>query len=194
MRVAVLMMSVVLAVCGGCSSRPEPKLYLLSDGQEGVAVLTASTLVGLGDIALPAYARQQDIAFVSGDLRVERTDEHRWAVPPAEAISAALSRALEHDLRGPVAPRPYPRGYNPDIQVQVSFDRFLMGPDGQAELQGQYIIVGRERSARQHTQRFQLAVPANGPGYAGFMGAMERGLGQLAVLIGADIREHFPFE
>lgn len=168
------------ALCAACGSRSDPTLYVLGGFAAVETPSTAAERIGLSEVSLPAYARQAAIASASGDNQITQDDDHRWAAPPSEAVSAALARALEARLDRPVALRPYPRGFDPDIAVQVTFDHFLRGAQGQAEMAGQYIVVGARGVDLDHIARFQFSIPASGAGYGAYVAAVEDGLERLA--------------
>lgn len=174
------------AAVGACSPGPAPSLYFL-DAAPSPANYTADAVrVGLAEISLPAYARKVQIANRTRDHRIVQDDDHRWAAPPAEAISDALANALEAQLAGPVVPRPYPRGFQPDLRVRVAFDRFLRSDDGAAELAGQYFIIGAA-DEDVGIRRFQITAAADDESYEAYMRAVADGLGALAADIAASL-------
>ncbi len=174
------------ALIGACSPGPAPSLYFLDSTLAPPRYEPGAPTIGLAEITLPAYARRQPIANRTDDHRIVLDDDHRWAVPPTEAVSGALSRALEAHLRGPVVLRPYPRGFEPDIQVRVTFDRFLRGGSGDAELVGQYIIRHEAADDAMLVRRFQITGPAARDGYDAFMRSVAEALDTLGARIAQD--------
>ena len=167
----------------GCAAAPDPTLYILASETAPPTTLNSDRRIGLSEITLPAYARQLPIASLSATNRIVQDDDHRWAAPPSEVISAALSRALERELQSAVVIRPYPRGLEPDVQLRVTFDRFLRSADGGAELNGQFLLIEGRADAVSSIQRFSITVPARGSGYEAYMRAVASAVDELSVTI-----------
>lgn len=172
----------------GCASSPEPKLYFLDQATLETPASRNTLRIGFSEIVLPAYARNVQITNLSSDNMIREDDNHRWALPPTEAISVALSQSLEASTGSAVILRPYPREIEPEVQVRVSFDRFLRGADGAADMKGQYLIIADDRDPETRIKRFSLRVPAMGNGYAGYMRAVSAGLDALAGEIAKDLQ------
>ncbi|MEL6568398.1 MAG: PqiC family protein [Pseudomonadota bacterium] len=185
----LLMFSGLTASLGACASAPEPMLYTLvpqtlaeSDRANSGAV------IGLSEITLPSYARNQQITTASDPYRITEDDNHRWASPPSEAISEQLSAILETETGGDVLLRPYPTGVRPDLRLTISFSRLLRTSDGGADLTGQYIITGMDEDV--HIDRFDIRVVSNSDDYVGYMSALSEGLDRL----GSEIAGQLPLE
>lgn len=171
----------------GCASSPEPKLYFLDQSIAPSQQALNNRRIGFSEITLPAYARNVQITNLSSDNMIREDDDHRWASPPAEAISVALSQSLEATTGSAVVIRPYPREVEPELQIRVTFNRFLRGANGAADMQGQYLIVLGEDDPTTMIKRFSIRIPAEGSGYAGYMKAVSMGLRTLAGYIATDI-------
>ncbi len=184
----VIVFTAIGVAAAACSPGPAPSLYFLDTPAPGVAYDAEAPRIGLAEVALPAYARKVQIASRLADQRIVQDDDHRWAAPPDEAISKALARALEATLGGPALLRPYPRGFQPDVQARVTFDRFLRGGDGAAEMAGQYLILDGDGGSVLRVARFDISEPASGDGYEGYMRAVAAGLSALGARIADDIQ------
>ena len=184
-RKRLLVFSGLTAGLGACASAPEPMLYTLappSSGEDRSA--EKRSLIGLSEITLPSYARNQQITTATGRYRLTEDDDHRWASPPSEAISEQLSAMLETQTGGDVLLRPYPTGVRPDVRLTISFSRLLRGADGGAEMTGQYIITSIDNDV--HVGRFDIRVGSNTTDYVDYMAALSEGLDRL----GGEIASH----
>ncbi|MEL6831059.1 MAG: PqiC family protein [Pseudomonadota bacterium] len=170
---------------GGCASAPDPILYTLSMPAPQLDDTRAEGMIGLSELSLPAYARNQQITTAVNDFQIKEDDNHRWAVPPSEALTSALAQMLEQETGQSVLKRPYPNGIRPELRVSVTFDRMLRGINGQAELSGQYIVSSRTSSPL--VGSFSVYVPASDGSYDAYMAAMASGVEKLSRLIAADI-------
>lgn len=173
------------ALVASCASAPDPVLYTLADLNVPKSAITNDQIIGLSELSLPAYARNQQITTAIAPYRISEDDDHRWAAPPSEALTAALSKALENSSGSTVLERPFPNGVRPDIRLSLKFDRFLRGADGEAEMAGQYLIQTPNRAAQ--INRFSITVPSSGDGYEAYMAALSRGLTELGSQIAAEL-------
>ena len=173
----------VAAIVVSCSSAPDPILYTLMDNDLPSPSITNDQIIGLSELTLPAYARNQQITTAISDYRISEDDDHRWAAPPSEALTAALSRALEDNSGSTVLQRPFPAGVRPDVRLTLSFDRLLRGADGEAEMMGQYLL--QRKGSDPEISRFSIIVPSTGGSYEAYMAALSTGLTELAAEIAA---------
>ncbi|MEM9739362.1 MAG: PqiC family protein [Pseudomonadota bacterium] len=183
----LLVFSGLTAGLGACASAPDPMLYTLAPSSPAEGSVDDGVLIGLSEIGLPSYARNQQITTARGPYRVTEDDDNRWARPPAEAISARMASVLEAEIGGDVLMRPYPAGVRPDIRLTVSFDRLLRASGGGAELAGQYIITGIDDEVQ--VDRFDIRVPAQAGDYEGYMQALADGLDRLCDQIAEMVEE-----
>jgi len=169
-----------------CSSAPDPVLYTLADRNLVSSPGLAKEVIGLSELRLPAYARNQQITTAVSPYRITEDDDHRWATPPSEALTSSLSKSLEGNTGRTVLQTPYPSSVRPDIRVTISFDRLLRGIDGDAEMGGQYLIQAPD--ADTIIKRFNIAVSANGDDYEDYMAAVTEALDELGAEIAAEMR------
>lgn len=168
-----------------CSSSPDPILYTLADPNLYESAITNAQIIGLSELNLPAYARNNQITTAISPYRISEDDDHRWAAPPSEALTAALSMALENSSGSTVLQRPFPPGVQPDIRLSLTFDRLLRGADGEAVMRGQYLIQSPGRDA--DINRFSIAVPSSGGSYEAYMAALSIGLAELGSTIAGEL-------
>lgn len=180
------------ALSTACAGSPDPVFYLLDHETQVSNNADAATRIALAEISLPAYARGVKIASIGPGMRLTLDDDHRWSAPPAEAISAVLSRNLEDDLGAAVVSAPYPRGLSPDLQLEIALDRFVRTTDGGAHLRGQYLVIDGPSRTVSHIERFDIAASSTGLGYDGFMGAVGDAVDRLSQEIAMAIGQPAP--
>ncbi|MEL7110197.1 MAG: PqiC family protein [Pseudomonadota bacterium] len=173
------------AFIASCSSAPDPVLYTLADQTLPENTITNDQIIGLSELTLPAYARNQQITTAISPYRISEDDDHRWAAPPSEALTAALSKALENSSGSTVLQRPFPAGVRPDVRLSLTFDRLLRGENGEAEMSGQYLLQSPGSDAE--ISRFSITVPSSGDSYEAYMAALSRGLTELGTEIAAQL-------
>ena len=169
------------AFVASCSSSPDPFLYTLADSIVPESTITNEQIIGLSELTLPAYARNQQITTAISPYRISEDDDHRWAAPPSEALTAALSKALEKNSGSTVLQRPFPAGVRPDVRVSLTFDRMLRGAEGEAEMSGQYLIQSAAGDAE--ISRFSIIVATSSDSYEAYMASLSTGLNKLGEAI-----------
>lgn len=188
-----LFQSISVFICAsllaGCASKPAPKLYFLDHASTQVVEQKYQERIGLSEVILPSYARKEKIASLADRHRIFQDENHRWAEPPEVAVSVAFTRSLEFRLSRSVLLQPYPRALAPALQVKIVFDRFLRGPNSQAELSGQYLLLTGDGDDVLAVVRFQYAVPADTADYPGYMGAVLKTISLISDRIAADVEE-----
>ena len=169
----------LLAAIGlaGCGSGPEPVFYTLDPPFSSVEATGIGPRISLPSVDLPAYARSSLIASADGANRIVVDDDHRWASPPSESDTLALARHLESALDATVLVQPHPRGFDAELVITVSFDRFLRSGSGAAELSGRAVIAN---GSAPDVMRFSITASAEGGDYSDFMTSVDRALAEIA--------------
>ncbi|MEM6625189.1 MAG: PqiC family protein [Pseudomonadota bacterium] len=170
-----------------CASSAPPSLYVLDLPAPTRASGAPDAAIGLFEVSLPAYARNPQITTMTDGATLFEDDDHRWANPPAEAISAALARSLEDSFDKPVVLKPYPRGLTPELQLSIAFDHFYRTPSGSAEFGGQFIII--EDDEITDIERFNITATPSNDSYRGYMQSVSAGLERLVDIIESKIEE-----
>ncbi|MEM7663607.1 MAG: PqiC family protein [Pseudomonadota bacterium] len=184
-RTPILMILGLSLGASACSSAPDPVLYTLADPNIPSVWATDQKVIGLSELSLPAYARNQQITTAVSTYRLSEDDDHRWASPPSEALTAALSKALESSTGNIVLQRPFPAGVRPDIRLSITFDRLLRGAEGDAQMSGQYLVQIGEQPAQ--IKRFAIITPGADRSYEAYMAALSKGLMELGTQIAAQL-------
>lgn len=184
---AFLLASLFLASCA--QTRP-PELYLLEARTSAAAKPARANIdrIGLSEVKLPAYARNKKIASQTAGNKIVQDDDNRWAEPPEEAVSRTLSQSLETQLGAAVVVGPFPRGLDPDLRVEVRFNKFLRSETGAAEMGGQYGILSGDGREVLLLQTFSITAPASAQDYGSYLNAVSAGLSQLSQQISRSTR------
>ena len=73
--------------------------------------------------------------------QVSLADRERWAEQPRDALSRLLGDRLSLLSDATVLAEPWPRGFDPQVRVEVVFDRLLREASGGAEMAGQISLI-----------------------------------------------------
>ncbi len=175
---------VALSACGG---GPPPKLYLLVPPVfEGSASARADNLIktlGISQVTLPGYAADERIATVSTSGVVSQLDDQRWAEEPEEAITRLLAKQLEQRGAQIVLREPWPRDYEPEARVEISFGRLLREEHGGASFAGQIQLLSADGRALLQQIPFEFAVLGESSGSREFFRAVARGIDEIALMV-----------
>lgn len=180
-----------LVSVAACSSSPDPILYTLAAPDVSAVFSEERKIIGLSELSLPAYARNSQITTALSEYRLSEDDDHRWASPPSEALTAALSKTLERSTGDIVIQSPYPSGVQPDIRVSITFDRILRGQGGRAEMSGQYFMQNGRQAPE--INRFSIVISSSDSSYEAYMAALSEGMNELSLEIAQAIKKEAPF-
>ncbi|MCG8441346.1 MAG: PqiC family protein [Caulobacterales bacterium] len=185
-NLSALLLAAAALLASACSSAP-PQLYLLSapTPAETAAPEGRYAVVGLAELTLPAYGRGEKIVSQGEGEQLLRDDDHRWAEPPEEALTRAVSRALRSRIAASVVAEPFPRGLDPDLRVLIRFDRFLRAADGRSEMAGQFVLMSGDGRAVRRIEAFDIAMAGRGEGYSAYVDAVSRSVDELTARIAA---------
>jgi uncharacterized lipoprotein YmbA len=181
-----------LIAVAGCTATPEPRQYLLEAPATLAPVTpspTASSL-GLREIALPLYARRQQIAAFDPAGTVMASDEHRWAEEPAPAATRLLARTIADETGGQVFVEPWGQSAAPDLVASVEVDRFIGTLGGNVVLVGQLEIAHSRGTARPEIFPFRITAPVSGgdwPALTAAYGTAVADLGRFIAVRMADV-------
>ncbi len=158
---ATILSALVLA---GCAASPEPRQYLLEAPATAAAPPPAAEPLSLGlrEIALPLYARRQQIAAFDTTGTVMASDEHRWAEEPAPAATRLLARTIADQTGGQVFVEPWSRSAAPERIAAVEVDRFIGTLGGDVVLIGQLSLTETGSTARPTSYPFRITTPVAG--------------------------------
>jgi len=176
-----------LLVLSGCAATPDPTFYLLPIPETSNTASFSGGTIAVRELALPLYARAQQVASLSEDGSVFLSDDHRWADEPARATTRTFVSALKQNTGAPIVAEPWPASVKPAVRVDIAVDRFIGDlRGGDLEFSGQYRIVqSGEDDSRQDS--FSYRIPISGMGYKSLAAAHSDAIATLAKDIAAII-------
>ena len=176
-----------LLALSGCATTPEPTFYLLPIPETSVSAPFSSGTIAVRELALPLYARAQQVASLSEDGSVFLSDDHRWADEPARASTRTFVAALKQSTGAPIVAEPWPASVKPAVRIDIEVDRFIGGlSGGDVEFSGQYRIV-RTGGADAQQDSFSYRIAIGGTGYKPLAAAHSNAIATLAKDIAAQI-------
>ncbi|MEM9533980.1 MAG: PqiC family protein [Pseudomonadota bacterium] len=176
----VVILSAGLVACGA------PNRFLLDLPDSGAVPAGSSDYqrIGLHQVLLPEYASSERIASLNAGAAIVQDENNRWAESPADAVARHLAAGISRRLAAVVLVEPFPRGLNPELQIEVRFDRFVRDlPRGNAALGGQFVLISGDGRTVRHIEGFSFANPLPGDDYAGYVAGLNEGLSELAAAI-----------
>lgn len=179
-------MAVVLAL-SACGSGPPPRLYLLSehviDEPDDVSDTQALSALGISQVELPGYADDARIASRKAQGEVVLADSSRWAEEPQEAITRLFAIRLRERATATVLVQPWPRDYEPQARIEVTFDRLLREPDGGVHMVGQMKLISGDGRALLRSVPFDMNVVGRSTQVEEFFSALTFGIDALALSV-----------
>jgi uncharacterized lipoprotein YmbA len=172
-RALTLPLLAALSACGASD------YYLLPPEATTAPARSSRTSLVVMDVDLPAYAGALEIAALGQGGAVTLSKDALWADTPQRALTRHLVAALQRRLGGQVAADPWPAYDPPAFQLRVVVDRMIGAPDTALDFAGQYILVSSS-GAMVASDRFQITVPPQGPGYPGLLADHARAVELLA--------------
>lgn len=171
----------------GCASTPDPTFYLLPIPETSETVPFSGGTIAVRELALPLYARAQQVASLSEDGSVFLSDDHRWADEPSRATTRTFVSVLKQNTGAPIVAEPWPSSVNPAVRVDITVDRFIGDlRGGTLEFSGQYRLV-RPGNENAQQDSFSYRLPIDGTGYKSLAAAHSNAIKTLAEDIATQI-------
>lgn len=181
------LLGLVLVTLSACGGGPPPKLYLLVPPvfESDLAARAADSIeaLGISEVILPGYAADERIATMSTSGVVSQLDDQRWAEEPEEAITRLLAKQLEQHGAQIVLREPWPRDYEPEARVEVSFGRLLREEHGGASFSGQIQLLSADGRALLQQIPFEFAVLGESTDSREFFRAVATGVDEIALMV-----------
>jgi uncharacterized lipoprotein YmbA len=177
----LVLAALLLAACG-----PGPDYYLLPPPAPAASQASPVGSIVVADVNLPAYAEAIEIASLSGPETIALDKGALWADTPRRAITRHLAGALDARLAARVGTEPWPGFDSPGLRVEVVVDRLIGSPGGGLDFAGQYALVSASGTVTAF-DRFAIAIPPQGDGFAALLSAHARAIDALADRIAASI-------
>ncbi|MEX2520540.1 MAG: ABC-type transport auxiliary lipoprotein family protein [Paracoccaceae bacterium] len=185
-----LLFTPLFLLVAACATDPAgPRLYLMEADAPAPAGTPAQASVGLREVALPLYARRQQIAARDAAGAITAADEHRWAEDPSRAVTRLVARTLAALRGAPVYPDPWPQGASPDLIATVEVDRFLGEIGGEVALDGQITLARMSARGDPATGGFAIRTAVVGADHAALAAAYGAALAELAREMDRALRE-----
>ncbi len=189
-RVSLLLL--FFAVSSACST---PTRYLIAApqvSQSPTALAGRFARIGLKEVSLPHYAQNDKITSRHGGNFITQDEDHRWAEPPEKAVIRGLVSGLEARLGSSVIAEPFPRGLNPNLQIDVRFDQFVRNTQtNSAQVAGQFVLISGDGRTVAAIQRFNVSTALESGSYSDFASALQRSMHEVVEQI-ADAAGRLP--
>lgn len=184
-RRTLLTVGAAALLLGGCAASAPEKRFLLAPAESAAEQAVWARLVGLREVSLPAYARDERIFRRGPDGALAADEAIRWADAPERFVTQHLARGIDGALSANVVAEPWPRAARPDVTVEVVFDRLLAEADGSVAAAGQLRLAREAGRGDLAIGSFNLrgAAPAATSGMARVTAAYAAALDKLAAQI-----------
>lgn len=179
---------------GACAELNPPTLHLLPGLPAHAAAgggAVAREQIALSRIALPDYAEDSAIAFLTGETTLTRSVDERWADPLARAATAALASALSERTGALVLAEPWPPEFDPTLRIDVLADRFVGELGGPVAFTGEVRVADARMRGLAVVRRFDIVAPGAGPGFDGVVRAHADAVALLADEIAAALEARY---
>ncbi len=181
------LLGLVLVALSACGSGPPPKLYLLVppvvESDASARATNSIKALGISQVTLPSYAADERIATMSTSGVVSHIGDQRWAEEPEDAITRLLAKQLEQRGAQTVLREPWPRDYEPEARVEISFGRLLREQHGGASFSGQIQLLSADGRALLQQIPFEFAVLGESTGSREFFRAVATGVDEIASIV-----------
>lgn len=179
---------------GACAELNPPTLHLLPEPPAQAAATggaVAREPIALSRIALPDYAEDSAIAYLTGATTVARAMDDRWADPLARSATAALASALTARTGALVLAEPWPPEFDPTLRIDVLVDQFVGALGGPVTLTGEVRVADARMRGLAVVRRFAIAAPSGGEGFDGVARAHADAVARLADEIAAALEARY---
>jgi uncharacterized lipoprotein YmbA len=195
MKPQMLLIPLMLAVIGGCSSGPPRSLYSLSpeaNSAAEVSMTTGEPEVQLQPVIIPDYLDTSDILLRGGQNALKVSATGRWAERQSEGLNHALLADLALRLpRAQVTAAPPTSAAA--LQILVTVDAFDVRADGKCVLSATWTILDKNNQSVLVAERGAFIASAKDAagaiGDAEIVSAMAEATGQLADAVAAAVKE-----
>lgn len=195
MKSPMPLIPLLLAVIGGCSSRPPPILYSLSPAASSaadIAMTTGEPAVQLQPIVIPDYLDTSEILLRSGQNALTVSATGRWAERLSDGLNHALLAGLALRLpRDKVTAAPPTSAAA--LQILVTVDTFDVRSDGRCTLSASWTILDNDNQSVLVSERGVFVASAKDAAAAiadaGIVSAMAASTNQLADAIAVAVNK-----
>ena len=177
--------AVVVVGLSACFSGPPPARFLLEPAFVPSAATNEAQLsyIGLITVSVPDYVKETSIAYRGEGPRLRVDENGQWAEAPEGALTRILAESLRMRSGAEVLIEPLPRGFEPDVRVEVDFSTLLAEASGGADMAGQVRLISGDGRSLMSVQSFRMLQRAPGGGREGFFYAVSIGVDELSRMI-----------
>ena len=184
MRIAIALLGLALAACGGA---PKDNYYTLSAPQAPTAGTANAVSIFVGPVLVPESVDRAPMVLRIGPNQADVRDDHRWAEPLKHAIPRVISENLMRELGSTrVSWSRLGAGQPVDYRVAIDVQRFDSSLEQGAGIDAAWTVTPAKGVARSGRSSIQEPAPSKDP--AGVAAAHSRALERLAKEIASQIR------
>ena len=184
MRIAIVLLGLVLAACGGA---PKDNYYTLTAPPAPTTSLTNAVSIFVGPVLVPEAVDRAPMLLLTGPNQADVRDDHRWAEPLKNAIPRVVSENLMRELGTTRVSWSRIGASQPvDFKVAIDVQRFDSSFDAGAQVDAAWIVTPSNGSPR--SGRSTITEPATSKDPAGVAAAHSRALERLAKDIAAALK------
>lgn len=154
-----------LAALAGCTSDADIARVMLEADTSTARVRGAPAFIELRTVALPLYAKAEQIPVLTKDGSVRVTSDQIWADAPDAALTSMLARNLAQITGSTVAAEPWPLEKYPDARIEVRVDQLIASLGGVLKFNGTYFVTSVSGDLREKAERFAFEIPVAGQDY-----------------------------
>ncbi|MCG9699268.1 ABC-type transport auxiliary lipoprotein family protein [Vibrio natriegens] len=174
----------VSALLAGCSSAPEPtsSMYLLPKVESQTlssAAVAERPLLIVRPVELASYLNNSGIVYRTSESQIIQAKHNQWAQSISEQITQRIIDDLRHKQSHywPVQVHSL-IDQSSENKLQLSLSRFNGNYQGNAELEGEWMLIDANGKVR-HRSPVKILMPLQDEGYDALVGALSAGLENL---------------
>ena len=184
MRIAIVLLGLVLAACGGA---PKDNYYMLTAPQAPGTAAASGVSVFVVPVLVPEGVDRAPMLIRMGPNQFDVRDDHRWAEPLKNAIPRVVSENLMRELGTTRVSWTRIGAAQPaDFKVAIDAQRFDSSLDQGASIDAAWIVTPAKGTPRSGRSSIQEPSPSKDP--AGVAAAHSKALERLAKDIAAALR------
>ncbi len=196
-RIMVLIVVICLPTLIGCvnigKGTVDPTLfYLLSapgwEDRQKQTVQDDGLVIGVGPVSIPGYLKRHHIVTRTTENEIQLADFHRWGEHLEDGIPRVIAENISGQLPGDwVVIYPWRKDIQPDYRVSIEVYRFDAVFEGDAILNIQWVLLGKDRKDVLMKVQGDYTRPVTGESYGDIVTAESLILKDLSVDIVAAI-------
>jgi len=182
---------VFLVLClTACGVSPKTHLYVLNS-EQALTGKSDGVSIGIWKVKLPELLDRSEIVTRNGQYEIELADFHHWAGRLGPNINALIAKELSRSLDTVnVRTSPWNSQKTNDYQVRIFIDRFDGQLDGEAVVNGSWLLLNGKGSKQLTRKTFTLKrlVPSNK--YSDLVAALSMLTSELSQVIAKEVKKN----